>query len=199
LSVAASPGVTGSEAHRVSADGQIIIGIATTDVSAEIGFVSSVWDEAHGWRRTDQLLIDIGIDLSGWDEVAATDISDDGRFIVGSGKNPEGNSEAWFADLSNPAFLPGDYDANHVVEQGDLDLVLLRWGREIDPFHPPEGWIRNVPTGRVDQAELDAVLLNWGNTQLQAAHTAAVPEPSTVLLLLSAVASLHLFCKHRLK
>jgi hypothetical protein len=197
--IVSSPGVTGDVAYRISGDGQIIIGSATADASGEIGFVSSIWGEVHGWRRTDQLLIDIGIDLSGWDEVVASDISDDGRLIVGIGRNPDGRFEAWLADLSNPTLLPGDYDSNHVVEQGDLDLVLLHWGAESTLFDPPEGWIRNPPSGIVDQAELDSVLLNWGNTQLQAAHSAAVPEPASVLLLLSSVATLHFFCKHRRK
>jgi hypothetical protein len=66
--------------------------------------------------------------------------------------------------IPGQAVLAGDYNANGRVEQADLDLVLLNWGRG---FHSlPPGWVDNRPTaGIVDQAELDNVLLNWGRTE----------------------------------
>jgi hypothetical protein len=74
---------------------------------------------------------------------------------------------------------PGDYNASGTVEQGDLDLVLLNWGRE--GTQPPAGWVSHLPTGAIDQAELDGVLLNWGNTAV-AGSAAGVPEPSSLAL-----------------
>jgi len=82
--------------------------------------------------------------------------------------------------------IAGDYNGNGQVEQGDLDLVLLHWGDQL--ANPPDaGWINDLPTGTIDQAELDAVLLNWGNAIGLAAGS--VPEPSAVMLLLFAIAS----------
>jgi hypothetical protein len=79
--------------------------------------------------------------------------------------------------------LPGDYNGNGRVEQADLDLVLLNWGRAFDEL--PAEWINERPTqGGVDQAELDGVLLNWGNAVPEG--IAAVPEPAGWML--SAVA-----------
>ena len=79
--------------------------------------------------------------------------------------------------------LTGDYNGGGQVEQGDLDLVLLNWGAAGTPA--PANWVNDLPEGLIDQAELDKVLLNWGSTAALAA-TAAVPEPSSALLLLLA-------------
>jgi hypothetical protein len=59
------------------------------------------------------------------------------------------------------AALDGDFNGNGRVEQADLDLVLLNWGR--DASTPPGGWVNDLPDGRIDQEELDAVLLHWGD------------------------------------
>jgi hypothetical protein len=59
-------------------------------------------------------------------------------------------------------FLPGDYDGSGLVDQADLDLVLLNWGRNSDLL--PYGWTGDLPAGMVDQEELNKVLLNWHGT-----------------------------------
>ena len=92
--------------------------------------------------------------------------------------------------VAAPAFSPtwstlqqnspsGDYDNTGAVGQGDLDLVLLNWGRNAPPV--PAGWINQKPSGLIGQAELDGVLLNWGGGNLS---SLAVPEPTTVVLAL---------------
>ena len=83
--------------------------------------------------------------------------------------------------------LPGDYSANGVVDQADLDLVLTSWGKPYDELSGT--WMGDVPTeGIIDQAELDAVLTSWGHTggALAACGLPAsgVPEPATLMLLL---------------
>ena len=101
-------------------------------------------------------------------------------------------------DVGSPGFIPGqsaevvgDYNANDVVEQSDLDLVLLGWGSDT----PGGGWVNQLPgtgdftTSLIDQEELDRVLLNWGNSASMAAT--AVPEPASLLLLLSLLAVFH--------
>jgi len=74
--------------------------------------------------------------------------------------------------------LPGDYNNNGQVEQGDLNLVLLNWGSDV----VPNGWVTDLPTGAIDQEELNKVLLGWGNTAPVAAAAGAVPEPTTLLM-----------------
>ena len=84
--------------------------------------------------------------------------------------------------------IPGDYNGDSIVDQADLDLVLLNWGAGGSP--PPDGWVSNAPTGLIDQAELDAVLLNWGTSRESRSARATIPEPHTLLLLLTAVVAL---------
>ena len=82
--------------------------------------------------------------------------------------------------------IPGDYDDDGIVGQGDLNLVLLNWGGTTTP----PGWINEpVSDGLIGQNELDGVLNNWGN-QLVLSAVASVPEPSGTILLLASFCSL---------
>jgi hypothetical protein len=73
-----------------------------------------------------------------------------------------------------------DYNGNGQVEQGDLDLVLLNWGKNAIPA--PSGWVMDLPYDTIDQDELDGVLLNWGTAVPESLAGTAVPEPSTALV-----------------
>jgi glucose/arabinose dehydrogenase len=79
--------------------------------------------------------------------------------------------------------LSGDYNGSGQVEQADLDLVLLHWGA--DAATPPAGWTIDLPEGAIDQDELDRVLLNWGRGPADPSYASAVPEPSTLLIVLT--------------
>jgi pimeloyl-ACP methyl ester carboxylesterase len=87
-----------------------------------------------------------------------------------------------------------DYDGNGLVEQGDLDLVLLNWGRRpSNSLLATVGWVNDRPTRAfIDQEELDKVLLHWGSgTGNMAVSSSSVPEPTALamaimLLLLAA-------------
>ena len=95
-----------SSATDVSDDGSIVVG------RSRVGRFSNqdaafVWDEVHGMRSIQELLIDAGIDLTGWSLTGASGISSDGFVIVGTGLNPDGKTEAWWADLKGvPGFVP---------------------------------------------------------------------------------------------
>jgi uncharacterized membrane protein len=85
-----------SAASDVSADGTVIVGSSNA--------VAVIWDEANGMRDLKGVLVnDFGLDLSGWSLHEALGVSDDGRTIVGMGRNPQGKSEGWIAVIPEPS------------------------------------------------------------------------------------------------
>ena len=62
--------------------------------------------------------------------------------------------------LAAPAELTGDLDGSGHVGQGDLDILLDKWGQLVAPDDPAD------PTGdgHVGQPDLDIVLDNWGTS-----------------------------------
>jgi hypothetical protein len=101
--------------------------------------------------------------------------------VVDDGDPLSGNTLVAFELSRTIRLLAGDYNGNGRVEQGDIDLVLLHWGQ--DAAVVPEGWTGPQPEGTIDQDELDGVLLHWGEA---ASVAASVPEPATIVLLLTA-------------
>jgi probable HAF family extracellular repeat protein len=90
----------GSEALGVSGDGSFVVGTAPAD----IGSAAFLWDEEHGMRELAKILSEeLGLDLTGWTLTRATDISADGKVIVGWGTNPNGDSESWIAVIPEPS------------------------------------------------------------------------------------------------
>lgn len=87
-----------SFANAVSADGAVVVGRAYTNT----GPVAFIWTSGSGMIPLDQYLADQGVDLTGWSLTEAVGISADGLVIVGNGWNPEGNPEAWIANLRQP-------------------------------------------------------------------------------------------------
>src|SRR5262245_28970953 len=89
-----------SRAFGVSADGSIIVGQS----QGESGLEAFIWYATHGMRSVRQLLLsatDSNTSLHGWKLLSATAVSRDGSVIVGYGKNPRGNREAWIARLGD--------------------------------------------------------------------------------------------------
>jgi probable HAF family extracellular repeat protein len=91
-------GTFNSFAAAMSADGSVIVGLS----DAAIGLAAFIWDAHHGIRNLQQVLVleyGLGEALSGWTLRRANGISEDGRTIVGTGRNPRGRSEAWVVTL----------------------------------------------------------------------------------------------------
>ncbi len=95
-----------STATAVSADGSIIIGIGCTETFdfTCVEPIPFIWDEQNGMRSlTDVLTNEFGLDLTGWTNLFVSDMTPDGRTLVGAGINPSGDGEAWIAILGEPA------------------------------------------------------------------------------------------------
>ena len=84
-----------SRARGVSADGSVVVGRG----SSASGTEAFVWDETNGMRGVMQVLMDQGIDMTGWSLTEARGVSADGLTIVGYGTNPLGQEEGWIATI----------------------------------------------------------------------------------------------------
>jgi uncharacterized membrane protein len=89
------PGGHDSYPTAVSGDGSTVVG--------ETSAGAFTWDATHGMRDLNQVLTGLGLDLTGWTLRDANGISADGQTIVGTGTNPAGQQEAWFAVVPEPA------------------------------------------------------------------------------------------------
>ncbi len=90
------PGSTGGWASAVSADGSVVVG------NYGIGNEGRpfLWTSATGMRDLrDMLVSDLGYNLTGW-TLTASDISADGRWVVGNGTDPSGQTEAFLVNIA---------------------------------------------------------------------------------------------------
>lgn len=82
-----------SVALSISSDGSAVVGYSETDPQ---GYEAFLWTEEDGMQNIKDLLeTEHGLDLAGWKLSLAYDISEDGSTIVGYGRNPSGQTEAW--------------------------------------------------------------------------------------------------------
>jgi probable HAF family extracellular repeat protein len=88
------PGLYGSWATAVSADGGVVVGDSSNGPP-----IAFVWTRAQGMRDLRAVLAAQGANVAGWSLSSARRVSDDGRTIVGDGIEPGGHTRAWFAHL----------------------------------------------------------------------------------------------------
>lgn len=91
-----------SEAFDISDDGSVVVG---SSVSA-IGDEAFLWTQDTGMQNIRQLLIEDGVDMTGWILDTARSVSSDGSVIVGVGENPSGDMEGWIAVLGAALVTP---------------------------------------------------------------------------------------------
>jgi probable HAF family extracellular repeat protein len=171
-----------STAIAVSADGAIVVGQG----HSASGYEAFFWDAAHGMRSLKDVLIDdfgLGASLTGWTLTSADDMSADGQFIVGTGTNPSGNTEAWLARLAASPDLPGDFNHDGAVDAADY-VAWRKTGGSQDQYNTWRthfGQSFSFGTGSSSAFPPPPSALD--NT---------VPEPSIVLLLVLGAAVMRL-------
>ncbi len=100
-----------SIAYGVSRDGAKIVGEGPSN--------AFIWELHHGARSLKEVLeTDYGLDLTGWTLRRAISITPDARTIAGTGRNPEGQTEAWIVDLGTPC--NADWNADGAVNSADF-------------------------------------------------------------------------------
>jgi probable HAF family extracellular repeat protein len=122
-----------STALDASADGSFVVGYGTTDVGTE----AFVWDATNGMRHLGDLLACRGAPAIGWTKLSrGVAISDDAGTVAGYGINPQGDTEAWTADVAflaascgGPAKAPATWPGGAAILVGLLIAVGLNAAR----------------------------------------------------------------------
>lgn len=112
-----------SEALACNIDGSVIVGFGHDD---HHGFHALIWTQNDGMRKIkDVLETDYGLDLSQWEELTvATDISADGRTIVGFGRHND-SPEGWVAYLGPTCRADLTHDGR--INRWDWRAFSLAW------------------------------------------------------------------------
>ena len=118
-----------SYARAVSADGRVVVGIATTGTpDTPAGYEAFYWTQAGGMRRLADVLTENGLSTNTWVIERAQAITPDGRVIVGSCRWPggAGNAVAFMARLPAPPPPrdPADWNDDGIVSIDDLFLFM---------------------------------------------------------------------------
>jgi len=96
VSLGLPSGYRSSVAYGVSSGGEVIVG-AATNTPQLLSQAAFVWDADRGIRLLQDVLG--GHVPAGWTLLVATDVSANGEFVSGFGVNPNGEVEAFWADL----------------------------------------------------------------------------------------------------
>ena len=106
----------------VNSTGSRIVGNCMRYVGDTTEEEAALWTQETGMVSLQDLLVNdygLGEQLEGWWFTNVLDITDDGRFVVGRGLNPNGQREGFLVDLSPN--LPGDFNADGQLDALDID------------------------------------------------------------------------------
>jgi probable HAF family extracellular repeat protein len=99
VSLGAHPTGTSTVATGVSADGSVVVGRGG-------GNRAFIWTQPTGMMDLTAYFLSLGVtQVAGWSFVSDLDVSDDGRVITGTGINPSGGAEGFYAVIPAPAPL----------------------------------------------------------------------------------------------
>ena len=90
------PGRSQSSAEGMSADGRVIVGHCDA-------LDAFLWTAEGGMRSLKDVLIEGGVDMTGWSLWEANGISSDGQWVCGVGRNPFAQFQAFVARVPEPS------------------------------------------------------------------------------------------------
>jgi uncharacterized membrane protein len=94
------PGDARAEAQGVSADGKLIVGRGSVNPNLfRTQGHALLWDDAHGVRRLDAVLTELGVDTGGVSLIELVGVSADGKVLVGNGIDASLRKVAFVARL----------------------------------------------------------------------------------------------------
>jgi len=147
-------------AQAITPDGSIIVGSGSIYDGGAYYSEAAIWDDMHGIRSVKDVLVDLGVDLTGWRLLTVTGVSNDGQTLGGVGWNPTGGWEAWVASIDEA--IPGDIDGDGDVDLADLAALLAVYGLCAgDPGYIPEADLDS--SGCITLSDLAGLLANYGN------------------------------------
>ncbi len=126
------PGLVTGNVYASSADGSVLAGGAPNASNGDAAFI---WTREHGTRRVRDVLAANGILVGGWELWNVRDMSPDGRYMIGEGRNPSGAGESWYAFI--PSLEPsacswaaaciGDFDRSGGIDGDDIGAFFASW------------------------------------------------------------------------
>ncbi|MCH8042437.1 MAG: PEP-CTERM sorting domain-containing protein [Planctomycetes bacterium] len=190
----------GTAAFDVTADGSRIGGRIYRSNDLD-GLTAGLWTEETGLMLPlQELLTDeygLGAALEGWQLTGVHDMTDDGRFMVGTAINPAGEEEAFLVDMG--VTLAADLTGNGFVDFEDLTVLLANWNKQVGA---DAGNLVNADTTPVNFEDLTVLLADWtgpgpAGSPEAALGSEAVPEPSTFVLLVIATPGLSFYRRRK--
>jgi hypothetical protein len=123
----------------------------------------------------------LGDSLARWTLTSATGVSADGQVIVGTGRNPDGVTEAWRVRLGSEPALPGDLNSDGTVDTADYVV----WRKGLGTTYTAAGY--DDWRAHFGQSVSSGAAESQSRAEL---FSSAVPEPSAWWISVIAAAAL---------